>query len=741
MSISVYNYSVTGDCSNSGVGAIYFDITGTSSPFSVFETAPTTGYFPTSGTTTLYSVTGIPAGEYSITITDASFSAVTYPIYISSGTCVSIDSENTSCGDSNGSITAITQNVYLSGADFYLYDINDNLIDSATNVGATHIFPFLSAGTYYVVGDDGGGCTGKSESCIVKSSTTFTYGTYVINDSNCESLLGTGKIYVTGQTGNPPYTYSWLPGGEPTSFITGLTNGVYTVTVTDSNGCSISQNAVVTTASAPNIVSFTTTSPSCFSNDGEVEVLVVGGTPPYYFSGSNGYVEVTFSNTITFTGLSSGILTVMVTDAGLCTDIDSVELITPNGFSVVSITTTNSNCNNNDGSIDVLINAGSPSGTFTYVLIDSSGNTVSINTAGVSNTFPSVPSGNYTVEVSNGTCIYTGTTTVSNTNLFTITASTTGTTCGLNNGSIHILASSGGTLPYTYEVTGFPSGPVSSFNNLSQGFYNIIVTDAGGCSQTETVYITGSVGVYFDFFNVQPLVGNDGELSALITSGVPPFTLNWSPNVNGQTGTTVTGLTAGTYSLQVIDNNGCSFTRTTTLNGTTLFTGYEIYNVCADKFRNTGVSGRRGVLQMFNEGYFDLTSGDTGCILNSATFTADVTVNGVNQQSIFYTASTMNDYPTDEEWVTAITDLLYSFSGITSVVANIETNQIIIKSGCITGGTACQPTTINQLDDANVVINLIINYDISCVFCGGDTKIFQDDVEFLFMDNINYVFQ
>jgi len=95
-----------------------------------------------------------------------------------------------------------------------------------------------------------------------------------------------------------------------------------------------------------------------------------------------------------------------------------------------------------------------------------------------------------------------------------------------------------------------------------------------------------------------------------------------SNHVNGQTGTTVTGLTAGTYSLQVIDNNGCSFTRTTTLNGTTLFTGYEIYNVCADKFRNTGVSGRRGVLQMFNEGYFDLTSGDTGCILVATVNTA-----------------------------------------------------------------------------------------------------------------------
>jgi len=118
MSIVVYNYSVTGDCSNTGSGSIYFDISGTSSPWSVFETAPTTGYFPTSGTTNLYSVDNIPAGEYSITITDASFNSVVYPIYISSGTCVSAHVQATSCGSDNGTLTASTQYTYGSGGVF-----------------------------------------------------------------------------------------------------------------------------------------------------------------------------------------------------------------------------------------------------------------------------------------------------------------------------------------------------------------------------------------------------------------------------------------------------------------------------------------------------------------------------------------------------------------------------------------------------------------------------------------------
>jgi hypothetical protein len=128
-------------------------------------------------------------------------------------------------------------------------------------------------------------------------------------------------------------------------------------------------------------------------------------------------------------------------------------------------------------------------------------------------------------------------------------------------------------------------------------------------------------------------------------------------------------------------------------------------------------------------------------ILNSAIFTLDVTVNGVNSQTVFYTSTGLDDYPTDEEWVNEIKTSLYGFSGITSVETNIETNKIIIKSGCLTGGTTCQPTVTTQLDDTRVIINLLIDYDISCVECGVYQKVFQDDFEFVFQDDNSYIFQ
>jgi hypothetical protein len=199
-------------------------------------------------------------------------------------------------------------------------------------------------------------------------------------------------------------------------------------------------------------------------------VTVTGGTAPFFFSGSNGDKSITFSNTYTFDNLPSGTLVVTVKDAGLCSDTQSISLITPNGFAVSSITSTNSNCGNN-GTINILVNTGSPTGTFTYTILDSSGNTVNAITVGTNATFSNLPSDTYTILIDNNSgCVYTGSATITNVNLFSITALTTNTTCGLNNGSIQILTTTGGTLPYSYQITGYAVSPINSYNNLPSGF-------------------------------------------------------------------------------------------------------------------------------------------------------------------------------------------------------------------------------------------------------------------------------
>jgi len=247
-----FNYTITGDCSNSNVGAISFEITGsTAPPYDVYEVSGS-GLLPFSGSVTSYFADSLSAGTYTLAIVDNCLSPgpnTTYlPFTISSGSCVSLtDVINTSCGLNNGVLNGVFTPYY--GSEIAeLYETSTGYISSAnTSVIGEFVFNGLSAGTYYVVGYDGGGCTGKTQSCIIKSSTTLNFGVYVIDDASCITTEGQGKIIVTGQTGTPPYTYSWSSNanGQTGSTVTGLTDGLYTVTVTDYSGCSSTKSVIV----------------------------------------------------------------------------------------------------------------------------------------------------------------------------------------------------------------------------------------------------------------------------------------------------------------------------------------------------------------------------------------------------------------------------------------------------------------------------------------------------------------
>jgi surface protein len=712
MAILINNYSVIGDCSNLTIGEVFFNITGDSPGWAVSEIS-TSGLLPTSASTSTYYVDNLPSGSYFVEITDSAFDTLIVPIYISSGTCISIEVTGTTCGFSNGTLTATTEHVY-GPIDFYLYDINDNLVNFATDVTNDYIFNGLSANTYYVIADDGGGCTGRSESCIITPSNQINFGFYVVNDANCVSSSGNGKIFITGLTGNPPFTYLWS-NGETTQNVENLLSGSYSVTVTDNYGCQLTQTTLVTNVNPVTFGSFITTPPTCFGNDGSVEVIIVDGTGPYYYSGSNGDTVITFSQSYTFVGLSSGNFSVFVQDAGLCSFTNSTALITPNAFSIVSINTTNSSCGNN-GQIDIILNNGTPSGTFTYTLIDSLGGSTSETTSATNKTFSNLPSDTYTIIITNGTCSYTTIVTISNTILFTISASTTGTTCGFSNGSVQITASTGGTLPYTYEISGYPPSPQTIYNNLPSGTYTATVTDLNGCSQTTNFTINPSNGVFFDLFTTQPVNGNDGEIQTLIYYGEPPFTYNWTPNVG--TGPLVTGLSAGTYTLEVVDNNGCTYTKSTLLDGTNKLSNYQVFNICSSPFQKTDIIGKRGIYQMFNEGYYDLTFDDINCKLNTAQFILETSVDGEYKQINFYSSSGITDFPSDVLWVNTVVETIKTYEGIGDVIVDYQKNTIQIFNTCVTTGSTCNQQNVNLLSDAKITINLLIDYDISCEFCG-----------------------
>jgi hypothetical protein len=111
---------------------------------------------------------------------------------------------------------------------------------------------------------------------------------------------------------------------------------------------------------------------------------------------------------------------------------------------------------------------------------------------------------------------------------------------------------------------------------------------------------------------------------------------------------------------------------------------------------------RRGILQMLNEGYNDLTSGNTDCLLSTAEFVAEVNVTGTTYSESFYTGTTLLDVPSDTLWYTTIEDIISSIPGVSSVTIDTTNSNITIQ-------------TEGDLANQQITIDLIIQYNIDCV--------------------------
>jgi hypothetical protein len=297
-------------------------------------------------------------------------------------------------------------------------------------------------------------------------------------------------------------------------------------------------------------------------------------------------------------------------------------------------------------------------------------------------------------------------------NKFTITTQAVGTTCGQNNGQINITTTTGATKPIDYSVDGIYNIIDSTFssvtiNNLTSGSHVVTVTDADGCVKTQNVFIPSSQQLNYSLYSTSCGSGNNGVLTAFISSGTPPFTFQWSDNVIGNPQQIqVTGLTAGTYSLRIIDVSGCTQQRTTTITCDTNYTSYETYVMGADMFVIQSPI-KYGLLQMMNEGFADLTSGNTTCDLVNATFTAKVSVvpAGYSASTLFYTSTNLNNAPSDNLYYNTVKNLLLSIPGVGGVTINQQNNQITIETD----------KNNNSLNGQEIKIELLIVYDIMCL--------------------------
>lgn len=708
-----YSLQVTGDCTNTGSGAFYLSITGNAPDYSIQYISPTTDVVYLGNGVTDYTSNSLSSGTYVFEIYDSCnvSGPVLVSLYVSSGTCISCPTtQNTSNFLNNGAITAQTSNVFGTPY-FYLYDSLDTYQSSATSISNTVIFQNLSANTYYVIGFDGGGCSGSSETVIIKSSTTFDYGFYIIDASSC--LINSGKVYVTGLTGNGPYTYLWS-NGETGSTISGLTNGSYRVSVTDSTGVEVVKTAIVNKTNKLGILNTTLTSPSCYSSDGEILVTISGGTAPFTYQLSNGFSNVSYSDFFNFTNLPSNYYTITVIDASFCTANYKLSLDSPYGFSVASIDVTNNICGNSQGKIDIQLLGGTP--TYTFTLINSSGKSQTKNSRVPYYVFSNLATDTYTLEISDaGSCVYNELITINTTEKFNITSSVSDVTSNGNDGILFVELSDGGIPPYTYKVSGQPIiktiDTSTIFNNLKVGNYLLSVTDSSGCTVEENFSVTSQTPVNFSTLVKNTSNGNDGKIEVYITEGKPPFSYTWDGILSGQTGSTVTNLTPGKYKLTITDSNGFTQTRQFDIGGSTNITSYQTYNVCDTNISDNQLIIKKGLEQMLKEGFFDLTYGDNNCNCNQSIFTVIVNLGQTSIESSFFTGSSLNEFPYDNDFYSEVENLLTTIPGVDSVTFNSNTNQMVVNTGC-------DDQSISLIDNP-ITVSVKIEYDITCQSCGG----------------------
>lgn len=550
-------------------------------------------------------VTGIPAGIYTVVVNDAASCSSTVTILLSNSNGPSgatVTSTNVACKNQCNGAIAISNPV--GGTSPYT-------INWINPVSTNSLITNLCAGIYNAQIEDASGCL-LFLTDTIKEPQVIDDNENIVRALCFGSCIGSIELNPTG--GNGGYTYSWTPTAT-TGTITNLCPGIYTATITDVMGCTLTASY-----NLPSITSITSntvvTNNTCF-NDCNGTILatnVAGGLPPYSYN----WTDPLGQSTPLASGLCNGSYTVTIRDVngcfnqipaaitspaqitftpnvtqpgcGLCDGVAVVNPIggTPNytylwsannqvsntatnlcaGLYVVQITDGNGCVSNSN----VIVNSSSSITGETITQADVSCSGVcngSVTVTAVGGTSPityhwvhdnsssqsltGLCSGTYFCNMtdSNG-CVRTASVIIGAATSLTITPQVTQSSCSASTGSITVNVT-GGTGPINYVW--LPAGNTATVTNLAPGSYTLTVSD-GICSQTQ-IYSIGTVNgplITFTEKDVSCAGIFDGNIALTLSAGTPTYSTLWS---NGATTTSISALSSGNYSVVVTDAAGC----------------------------------------------------------------------------------------------------------------------------------------------------------------------------------------
>lgn len=564
-------------CLGAADGSVILTVNGGSAPFSALWNGPD-GF-----TSTATELTGLAAGTYSVTVTDALGCSAGTSITLSAPAPLDLQASlssynggtSVSCADATDGSIDLT---VAGGVGGFLFAWTGSGALAAT----TEDVDGLGAGSYTVQVTDLNGC--QAQAVYTLSAPVPLEASAIVINTICLGA-STGSIDLTISGGTGPYTQAWSSGlglfSSTAEDLQDLFAGVYTVNITDANGCTLQRSFNVDGPDLYTIDGQVSQFPgggnvSCGgASDGSITVAVSGGVPPYTYTWftPNGVI----GNTTELAGLATGTYEFIVTDQNGCTGLAVFELSGPEAIEVGLLPFqypggSNVSCPEaNDGSIDIIVVGGSAPYTFSWTAPD--GSTFSGDDP------TGLPAGTYALAITDAAgCVATSGITLVPPSALEVSVNSTGgaLACAGDDNAVLALSATGGTAPYTIAWTG-PSGFNSNdatIGGLGAGGYVAVVTDLNGCSSTTTVTISEpppidialDPSIFGNGANLPCNGSSEGSISAVVSGGTPALTYAWT-GPNGTTADTPTwaGLTAGTYVLTVTDANDCSATAQITL--------------------------------------------------------------------------------------------------------------------------------------------------------------------------------
>ncbi|MBN2682567.1 MAG: hypothetical protein JXR58_08665 [Bacteroidales bacterium] len=448
--------------------------------------------------------------SYTVTVTDLNGCTATNTVSVNDGGAPTVTIDATTNVSCNGVCDGTASASAVGGTAPYNF--------AWSSGGNTDSETGICAGIHYVTLTDANSCS-SIDSFVITQPEALTLNLQTVNETCFEYCNGSVSAVVTG--GIEPYSALWNNSNISLN-ITNLCSNTYCVTITDLNGCELTDCSTLQPPSELTM-DYSIIDANCNSSNGEIYVIANGGTPEYTYEWAPPIVEET--NVIT--NIYSGFYTVTITDHNNCTISETISISDIEGPLVDSIIVQNVSCfNYNDGSAEVFFSQGNPAPPYSIEWND-------INSQ-QTNLAIDLVAGNYIVTVTdfNG-CNTSAMVTINQfEELIGFISFNNDVLCFGDSNGIAEVAATGGNMPYSFVWDNNETTEIVT--NLTVGIHTVTITDANSCETTTTVEINQPdiIAINGTTTDASCFGYSDGSVSLSVSGGIEPYNYIWSTSSN-----------------------------------------------------------------------------------------------------------------------------------------------------------------------------------------------------------------